>query len=127
MRVLLDANAALRYLLADNPEMAAKTKAAIEFGAVLLPEVLAEIVYVLSGVYAVPRPELAEKLAAFLGEADCENPAVLRAALKRFGTSKLDFVDCLLVARHDVLGDSVLTFDKAMRKAMSAPPLPPDP
>jgi predicted nucleic acid-binding protein len=127
MRVLLDANAALRYLLADNPEMAAKTKSAIEFGAFLLPEVLAEIVYVLSGVYSVPRPELAAKLIVFLGEVDCGNPVVLRAALNRFGTTKLDFVDCLLLAYHDVLGDSVLTFDKAMRKALGGKPPPPRP
>ena len=45
MRVLLDANAALRYLLGDEPAMAEKTKQAIGFGAFLLPEVLAEIVY----------------------------------------------------------------------------------
>jgi len=122
MRLLLDANAALRYLLADDAEMAAKTKSAIEVGAHILPEVLAEIVYVLSGVYSVPRPELAEKLTAFLGEVDCGEPGVLRAALKCFGASKLDFVDCLLLARHEILGDSVLTFDKALRKALSASP-----
>ena len=81
MRVLLDANAVLRYLLGDEPAMAEKTKQAIGFGAFLLPEVLAEIVYVLSGVYAVPRAELAKKLDAFLDEVQCDQPAVLRRAL----------------------------------------------
>lgn len=120
MRVLLDANAALRYLLGDNAEMAAKTKEAIEFGAFLLPEVLAEIVYVLRGVYDVPRSELAKKTNAFLDEVECDHPAVLRNAMSRFGSTKLDFIDCLLIAYHDELGDSVITFDKDMLKCLRA-------
>ena len=68
MRVLLDANAILRYLLDDDAEMAARTRSALSYGAFLLPEVLAEVVYVLSGVYAVPRKELAEKTIPFLSE-----------------------------------------------------------
>ena len=77
MRVLLDANAILRYLLHDNEEMAERTKSAIEYGAFLLPEVLAEVIYVLSGVYSVPRREITEKLLIFLVEVDCDHPAVL--------------------------------------------------
>lgn len=122
MRILLDANAALRYLLGDEPAMAEKTKQAIGFGAFLLPEVLAEIVYVLSGVYAVPRAELAEKLDAFLDEVQCDRPAVLRKALATFGAKKLDFVDCLLFAYHAEEGDAVVTFDKDLRKLLDAVP-----
>ena len=122
MRVLLDANAALRYLLGDEPAMAEKTKQAIGFGAFLLPEVLAEIVYVLSGVYAVPRAELAKKLDAFLDEVQCDPPAVLRRALATFGAKKVDFVDCLLLAYHVETGDAVVTFDKDLRKLLDAVP-----
>lgn len=122
MRVLLDANAALRYLLGDEPAMAEKTKQAIGFGAFLLPEVLAEIVYVLSGVYAVPRAELAEKLDAFLDEVQCDQPAVLRRALATYGAKKVDFVDCLLLAYHIETGDAVVTFDKDLRKLLDAVP-----
>ena len=118
MRVLLDANAALRYLLGDEPAMAEKTKQAIGFGAFLLPEVLAEIVYVLSGVYEVPRAELAEKLGGFLDEVQCDQPAVLRRALATYGAKKVDFVDCLLLAYHTELGDTVVTFDKDLRKLL---------
>ena len=120
MRVLLDANAALRYLLGDEPAMAEKTKQAIGFGAFLLPEVLAEIVYVLSGVYEVPRDELAEKLDGFLDEVQCDQPAVLRKALATYGAKKIDFVDCLLLACHTELGDTVVTFDKGLRKLLDA-------
>lgn len=120
MRVLLDANAILRYLLHDNEEMAWRTKAAIEYGAFLLPEVLAEVIYVLLGVYSVPRQETAEKLLVFLDEVDCDNPALLGNALRRFGSSKLDFIDCLLLACHEELGDTIVTFDKDMLKALKS-------
>lgn len=122
MRILLDANAVLRYLLNDNAEMAATAKSAIEYGAYLLPEVLAEVVYVLCGVYAVPRADVASRLASFIDEVDCENRDVLRNALTMFGTRKIDFVDCILAAYHAVCGDSILTFDKELKKILNAPP-----
>ena len=118
MRVLLDANAVLRYLLGDNATMASKTKSALEFGAYLLPEVLAEVVYVLTGVYSVPRGESSEKLIAFIDEVECAHPTVLRKGLEFFGASKLDFVDSLLLAYHVEMGDAVLTFDKDLKKRL---------
>ena len=120
MRILLDANAVLRYLLNDNAEMAAKAKSAIEYGAYLLPEVLAEVVYVLCSVYAVPRTEVASRLAGFIEEVESGHPGVLRKALVTFGAKKLDFVDCLLAAYHSECGDSILTFDKDLKKLLSS-------
>ena len=92
----------------------------VGFGAFLLPEVLAEIVYVLSGVYEVPRDELAEKLLGFLDEVQCDQPAVLRRALSTYGAKKVDLVDCLLLAYHVETGDTVVTFDKDLRKLLDA-------
>ena len=120
MRILLDANAALRYLLRDNEEMAEKSKSAISYGAFLLPEVLAEVVYVLGGVYSVPRREISEKLSAFVDEVECDNPEVLQTALRTFGEKKLDFVDCILYAYHSEVGDSVLTFDRDLKKLLAS-------
>lgn len=111
MRVLLDANAILRYLLDDDAEMAARTRSALSYGAVLLPEVLAEVVYVLSGVYAVPRKELAEKTIPFLSEIQSAQHDVLQRALEHFGATTLDFVDCLLLTYHEICGDSVVSFE----------------
>jgi predicted nucleic-acid-binding protein len=119
MRVLLDANAILRYLLDDDAEMAARTRSALSYGAFLLPEVLAEVVYVLSGVYAVPRKELAEKTIPFLSEIQSAQHDVLQRALEHFGATTLDFVDCLLLAYHEICGDSVMTFDKKLNKRLA--------
>ena len=119
MRVLLDANAILRYLLDDDAEMAARTRSALSYGAFLLPEVLAEVVYVLSGVYAVPRKELAEKTIPFLSESQSAQHDVLQRALEHFGATTFDFVDCLLLAYHEICGDSVMSFDKKLNKHLA--------
>lgn len=48
MKKLIDANVILRYLLGDHPEYSEKAKKVIEEGAYTLPEVIAEVVYVLN-------------------------------------------------------------------------------
>ena len=59
-QTLLDANAVLRYLLEDIEAQATKVEQAIIRGAEVTIEVLAECVYVLEGVYHVPRQRVNE-------------------------------------------------------------------
>ena len=61
MRKLVDANIVLRYMLHDDDDQFPVAEQTIREGAYLLPEVLAEIVYVLIGVYSVPRDEIASR------------------------------------------------------------------
>ncbi len=35
--------------------------------------------------------------------------------MQMFSKSSLDFVDCILIARHQILGDEVVSFDKKLR------------
>ena len=49
--LILDANAILRYLLRDVPEMSEEAREAIMAGASTTAEVLAEVVYVLAGYH----------------------------------------------------------------------------
>ncbi|MBQ3798010.1 MAG: PIN domain-containing protein [Butyrivibrio sp.] len=50
--VMLDANMILRYLLNDNAEMAETAEKYINSGNVIVTiEVIAEVIYVLKGVY----------------------------------------------------------------------------
>ena len=67
-RKLIDANIILRYLLNDNPEMSEKAKEIINDGAFTIPEVMAEVIYVLKGVYKVERQEISDVLQEFLKE-----------------------------------------------------------
>ena len=75
----------------------------IENGAFTLPEVIAEVVYVLKGVYKIERDEIGGTLIDFLDEVAVENQDTVCEALSMFSETSLDFVDCILIARHRVL------------------------
>ena len=115
-QIILDANAILRYVLDDIKEQADAVEKTLENEIVLiLPEVIAEVVYVLTKYYNQPRNTSAEHLLHFLEDADC-NSIVLLNALKTFGKSNLDFVDCLLYEYAKQPGYKVLSFDKGLSK-----------
>ena len=119
MKVLLDANACLRYLLCDIEEQASEVSQFIEEGAEITVEVLAECVYVLDGVYKVNKLELWETLIGFLDEVECARSKVAKAALKFFLENNLDFVDCILLAEKSLNERSIATFDKKLKKALN--------
>ena len=116
MNKLLDANAILRYLLNDIEEQAETVEQAIKNGAYTIPEVMAEVVYVLSGVYECERKEISDTIRVLLDEIDISDKPVILSALDLFGSTNLDYVDCILVARAVVLNENVLTFDKKLTK-----------
>ena len=43
---------------------------------------------------------------------------ILTAALSIFGTTKIDFVDCLLVAYNSQLHDKVVSFDRKLNRLL---------
>ena len=116
MATLLDTNVVLRYLLEDLQDQADAAADAIACGAEVRPEIISECVYVLSGLYEVPRDLIVESLTFVLDEVACPRKAVVLSALGLYRASKLDFPDCLLAAEHDVESIDVLTFDKDLNK-----------
>ncbi len=118
MLTLLDANAVLRHLLDDIPEQADRTAQAVEAGAEVTPEVIAECVYVLKGVYDLSKAELAQALVAFLHEVACERKPIIIDALESFANTNLDFVDCILLSMNKLTDQPVLTFDKKLSSQM---------
>lgn len=117
--VIIDANMILRYLLNDNEEMAQQAEQYLERGDVHVTiEVMAEVVYVLMGVYHLERQKTADTLLAFLQLVQCREMAALRLALETFGEERLDFVDCVLYAYHQVHGVEIATYDKKLQKLM---------
>lgn len=119
MRTLIDANVVLRYLLEDDVESADAAERIIRSGAVLLVEVVCEVVYVLSGFYEMSRPEICGYLTGFIDEVSCPDADVLKTALSIFKKrAKLDFVDAILAARHQVDSDLVATFDRKLANAL---------
>ena len=84
----------------------------------VLPMVLAEAVFVLTGFYEQPRSKVADVLSHLIsspGFHSEEQERMLRA-LKLFGTGKLDFVDCYLAAVSIRDGRSLVSFDKDLGK-----------
>lgn len=119
MEKLLDANAVLRYLLEDIQEQSDCVAETIEAGAEVTVEVLAECVYVLSGVYHVSRSDIAESLGILLDEVTCRRKRVAAAALGLYSGSSFDFVDCVLAAEVSENGREALTFDKKLQSLLS--------
>lgn len=120
MRKLIDANVILRYLLKDHPLMSEEARQVIEDGAFTLPEVISEVIYVLKGVYKISRNEIGETLIDFLDEVFVENQEAVYEALVLFSETSLDFVDCVLIARHKILGDEIISFDKKLNKILQS-------
>lgn len=118
--LLIDANVILRFLLNDSDEMSQKAKNAIAEGAYTTIEVLADVVYVLSGVYDAEREEIAKWLSYLLDEVKLDNKQVVLYALRVFGETSLDFVDCVLIGYNRVLGQAVFSFDKKLNRLLDA-------
>ena len=118
--VIFDANMILRYLLGDNDEMEETAKRYLIDGDVWVTlEVVAEVVYVLKGVYHLDRQEISEKLMQFLELAECKENIVLRQALHTYAIQNLDFVDCILYAYNEVKGIEIATFDKRLLRLLA--------
>lgn len=117
-KLLVDTNVVLRYLLRDNEEHAQVAKELVEGGAFLLPEVLMETSHVLRSFYEVDRQNIATQLLIVLDWVEMERKAVMIRAVEIFAKTKLDFVDCILVAYHELENVEVFSFDKKLNKQL---------
>jgi predicted nucleic-acid-binding protein len=82
-------------------------------------EVIAEVVFVLSGkIYKIGRNAIKTELIGFLNEIGSEDEIIYKA-LEVYAESKLDFVDCILCAYHRLNGDEICTFDKKLIKELN--------
>ena len=113
--VYLDTNIILRFILNDNKELSQQARDLILHNdCTTTYEVIAEVVYVLYGVYKIERANIEKALLSFLPNVAIENDTTLKSALHYYAETKLDFVDCLLAAYHLVEKKEILTFDKKL-------------
>ncbi len=115
---LIDTNVILRYLLDDIHEQAEKASEIIKDGAFTLVEIIAEVVYVLTGLYNVPRKEIKNIVTPLFEEVNIDEKDVIVFALEKYSKSKFDFVDCILLARKAVFAENIFTFDKKLAKQL---------
>jgi predicted nucleic-acid-binding protein len=118
--IVLDTNYILRYLLDDNHEMFLEAKDVIESNACLiLNEVVAEVIYVLLGVYKISKQNITEALYSFMEMENVsmlESKEILFSALELFESKNLDFVDCYLCALKNKY--EIKSFDKKLMKCV---------
>jgi len=115
-----DTNTIIRYLLGDHPTLSPKAEeffAHVRTGeqkVIILESVIAEAIYVLMKAYGVPRAKAASGLMGLLNYRGVRNQdrAPLLDALALFNGSKLDIVDCLVIARARRENGEPFSFDK---------------
>ena len=119
--IILDANYILRYLLRDNEKMFLEAKTVIvNEQCLLLNEVLAEVVYVLQGVYKTPKNVIVQTLSAFVSLESMvthESKTVFVEALHLYNDENIDYVDATLCALKDKY--KVKSFDKKLMKCVN--------
>ena len=118
--IVLDANYILRFLLNDNAAMFAEAREVISREqCFVLNEIIAEVVYVLSGVYKMPKSLIAQTLVKFISLENLtmhESKSVLIEALNFYESKNIDFIDCCLCALREKY--RVKTFDKKLNKCL---------
>ena len=116
MKSIIDANVILRYILDDNKEMAEAAARVIQQGSKTLPEVIAEVVYVLEKVYRASREDITSYILDILDEVELERRDIMLHAIKTFSETRLDFVDCVLIAYHQMDNATIFTFDRKLNR-----------
>ena len=117
---VLDANAVLRYVITDNKEQADIVKEVVQNREVLiLPEVIAEVVYVLTKFYNYSIDLTVNAILCFLEDAKCDDAVVINA-VTTFGESNMDFIDCILCEYSKNPQYEIITFDKKLLRAIES-------
>lgn len=117
--IRVDTNYIVRYLMNDNIQMADIAEKTLTTENIFISnEILAEVVYVLLGVYGISKEDIANQLLELVDfeNISFSNHAVVKKSLEIFKTRNLDFVDCLLCAYSNQ--DKVLTFDKKLNECI---------
>ena len=115
---LIDANVILRFLLNDNREQAEVAKLTIKDGVFTRTEVMAEVVYVLTGVYGMSRDKIYDCLSTMIKVVKIEDKDAFQEALEVYKDTTLDFVDCILIGRNHILGEDIFSFDKKLNNKL---------
>ena len=120
-KVMLDTNAVLRFITNDNHEKSKKVSDLIKtVDCIVSVEVIAEAVYNLEKNYNHSRQLIAEEIKDFI---DIKDNLVFEENVVRYGcniyvSTRLDFIDCLLVGYANVNDNPVFTFDEDLKRQL---------
>ena len=120
-KVMLDTNAVLRFITDDDREKSRKVSELINtVNCIVSIEIIAETVYNLEKYYSHSRQLIAEEIKDFVGikENLVFEENVVRYGCNIYVSTKLDFIDCLLIGYANVNGNPVFTFDYDLIKQL---------
>lgn len=115
--LLIDTNILLRYLLQDHAELSEKASEIIaNHDVICLNSVVYEAIHVMKSVYQIDRIQIANELYGLFADHILlsENEAIILKTLMIFKETSLDFIDCLLIAKHIIDGEQIMSFDKKL-------------
>jgi len=120
---IVDTNVIIRYLVADVKELYLEAEKIFTEALTgkrklfITQSVIAEVIFVLSKLYKIPRKDIAEAINFFLNVKSCkvQNEAAVRLALDIYQKSNLSFIDCLICAFSKTENLELITFDKLLR------------
>jgi predicted nucleic-acid-binding protein len=120
----LDTSVLVRHLTGDPPAQARAAGALLDAASDLILEdvVIAELVYVLESVYAVPRERVAELVRAVVEfrSIRVEDPMVIHGALRHYVAARVDFADAYVAAAASASGTgTVASFDRDLDRIPS--------
>lgn len=125
-KYIADTNFILRYLLADNKEDYKKTKIIFEQARIgkcqieIIQSVFAEVIFVLSSFYEVPKIEIVRILKSLLSYKGVKvDSDIYSAALDIYLEDNIHIVDSILAVKTLLSGDELLTFDKKLQNVTS--------
>ena len=125
-KYIADTNFILRYLLADNKEDYKKTKIIFEQARIgkyqieIIQSVFAEVIFVLSSFYEVPKIEIVRILKSLLSYKGVKvDSDIYSAALDIYLEDNIHIVDSILAVKALLSDDELLTFDKKLQNVIS--------
>lgn len=117
-RIVIETNLLIRYLVNDDARKAQVVDALLKKAGkgevhILMPAVVvAELVWVLESFYRMEAGEIADSILNTPG-VTVPDDVIVRSALKRYRTEKIDLVDAWIAAFAQEKGaQEILTFDK---------------
>ena len=120
-----DSNFYLRLLTGDTPEQSSRAVAWLrsqpEASVLVLDTVLVEVLFLLESnrAYGIKRADFLPELLLLIRSLQWRVSPLTALALEHFAATKLDYVDCLLLAmRESGQVTAVATFDKGLQKAL---------
>lgn len=125
-KYIADTNFILRYLLADNKEYYKKTKIIFEQARIgkcqieITQSVFAEVIFVLSSFYEVPRIEIVRILKSLLSYKGIKvDSDIYSYALDIYLENNIHIVDSILAVKTLLSDGKLLAFDKKLQNVIS--------